>query len=152
MDKWLDKKTFEAEFAPFTDNGTQIWVIAKVKKLPLEIVKMAIRLANLDFINYVRVCPETLAASSENHSKRPKVPICEVGHETAIGIHILYSSDYKTIDFYDINSPKKGFGGKMVEAVFNDFPKDWQPAVLMDWSDGFWDRMKEKHRPDQWLA
>lgn len=151
MDKWLNKKEFEAEFLPFKESGTQIWVISKVKKLPLEIVKMAIRLAKLDFINYVRICEETLAASSENYPKRPKVPITQMNHETAIGIQIIYSVEYKTIDFFDINSPQKGFGGKMVEVVFNDFSKDWQPAVVMDWSNGFWDRMKEKYRPDEWI-
>lgn len=53
--------------------------------------------------------------------------------------------------FYDINSPKKGFGGKIVDAVFKDFSEDWQPAVVMDWSNGFWDRMKEKHKKHEWI-
>jgi hypothetical protein len=112
---------------------------------------MAVRLAELDFINYVRICDETLAASSENYSKRPKVPITKVDYETAIGIQIIYSTYYKTINFFDINSPKKGFGGKMVNTVFNDFSKDWQPAVVMDWSNGFWDKMKEKYRQGEWV-
>jgi hypothetical protein len=151
MVKWVKRKEFEKMFAPFNDNGTQIWVIARVKKLPAEMVNMAVRLANIDFINYVRICDETLAASSENYPKRPKVPLTYMNHETAIGIKILYHTKYKTIDFTDINSPKKGFGGKMVKAVFQDFSKDWQPAVVMDWSNGFWDRMKEKYRPEEWV-
>ena len=69
-----------------------------------------------------------------------------MNYETAIGIHIIYNTKYKTINFFDINSPKKGFGGQMVDVVFEDFSKDWQPAVVMDWSNGFWDRMKEKYR------
>lgn len=151
MDKWLNKKEFENIFAPFNANGTQIWVISRIKKLPVEIVNMAVRLAKLDFIKYVRMCDETLAASSENYPKRPKVPLTYMNHETAIGIKVLYDTKYKTIDFYDINSPKKGFGGKMVDAIFQDFSKDWQPAVVMDWSNGFWDRMKEKYRQDEWI-
>jgi hypothetical protein len=151
MDKWLKKKEFENEFAFFNENGTQIWVISRVKKLPAEIVKMAIRLAKLDFINYVRICDETLAASSENYPNRPKVPITNMNHESAIGIQIIYSTKYKTINFFDINSPQKGFGGKMVETVFEDFSKDWQPAVAMDWSNGFWDKMKEKYRKGEWI-
>jgi len=39
----------------------------------------------------------------------------------------------------------------MVDAVFKDFSHDWQPAVAMDWSNGFWDRMKEKYRKDAWI-
>jgi len=151
MDKWIKKKEFEIVFAPFNDNGTQIWVISRVKKLPVEIVNMAVRLASLDFINYVRICDETLAASSENYPKRPKVPVTNMNHETAIGIQILYDTKYKTINFYDINSPKKGLGGQMVDAVFQDFSKEWQPAVVIDWSNGFWDRMKEKYRPEEWV-
>lgn len=128
MNKWIKRKEFENIFAPFNANGTQIWVISRIKKLPVEIVNMAVRLAKLDFIKYVRMCDET-----------------------AIGIKVLYDTKYKTIDFYDINSPKKGFGGKMVDAVFQDFSKDWQPAVVMDWSNGFWDRMKEKYRQGEWV-
>jgi hypothetical protein len=151
MVKWVKRKEFEKIFAPFNDNGTQIWVIARVKKLPLEIVNMAIRIASLDFINYVRVCDETLAASSENYPKRPKVPITRMNHETAIGIQLIYSTTYQTINFFDINSHEKGFGGKMVDAVFQDFSQEWQPAVAMDWSNGFWDRMKEKYRAGEWV-
>jgi len=40
-----------------------------VKKLPVEIVDMAIRLTDLEFIKYVRICDETLSASSENYPK-----------------------------------------------------------------------------------
>ena len=122
---------------PLTNKGKQIWVISKVKRLPVEIVEMALRLADLDFIKYVRICDETLAASSENYPKRPKVPITNMNHQTAIGIQILYSLSHKYINFYDINSPIKGNGSKMVDAILKDFPKDWHPTVVMDCSNGF---------------
>ncbi|MCK5208928.1 MAG: hypothetical protein KAQ79_12930, partial [Cyclobacteriaceae bacterium] len=138
-------------FLPYKDNGKQIWVISRVKQLPGEIVNMALRLAELDFINYIRICDETLAASSENYPKRPKVPITHMNHNTAIGIQILYSPSYKMINFFDINSPLKGYGSKMVDAILKDFPKDWQPAVVMDWSNGFWDKMKEKYNKLEWI-
>lgn len=151
MNKWVNRKEFVKIFAPFNDGGTQIWVITRVKKLPAEIVKMAVRLAELDFIKYVRICDETLAASSENYPNRPKVPITTMSHDTAIGVQILYSSKYKLIDFFDINSPIKGEGSKMVEAVLKDLPEDWRPAVVMDWSGGFWDKMKKKHCNFEWI-
>ncbi len=75
MDKWLNKKEIEKVLAPYDEKGTQTWVISRIKKLPDEIVKMATRLADLDFINYVRICDETLAASIENYPNRPKAPI-----------------------------------------------------------------------------
>ena len=151
MTKWLKRKDFEKTFLPLTSKGKQIWVISRVKKLPYEIVEMALRLADLDFIKYVRISDEVLAASSENYPNRPKVPITNMNHETAIGIEILYSFTHKYINFYDINSPIKGNGSKMVDAVLKDFPKDWQPTVLMDWSGGFWDKMKEKHNKLDWI-
>jgi len=152
MTKWLKRKDFEQKFAPLTSKGKQIWVISKVKKLPYEIIEMALRLAELDFVKYVRMSDEFLSASSENYPNRPKVPVVHSNHETATGVEILYSVSHRYIDFNDINSPIKGNGNKMVEAILTDFPKDWQPSVLMDWSNGFWDRMKEKHNDLDWLS
>lgn len=108
MRKRIKRKEFEKLFLSFDENGKQIWVISRVKVLPFEIVNMALKLAELDFLNYIRICDETLSASSENYPKRPKVPITRMNHPTAIGIQILYSPSYKTIDFFDINSPNKG--------------------------------------------
>jgi len=50
---------------------------------------MAIRLADLEFIKHVRICDETLAASSENYPKRQKFLITNMNHETAVGVQIL---------------------------------------------------------------
>ncbi len=151
MTKWINRKDFEKTFLPLTSKGKQIWVISKVKQLPYEIIEMALRLADLEFIKYVRICDETISASSENYPNRPKVPITKMNHETAIGVQILYSLSHKYINFFDINSPIKGNGSKMVDAILKDFPKDWQPTVVMDWSNGFWDRMKEKYHHLNWI-
>ncbi len=151
MTKWLKRKDFEAVFSPLTSKGKQIHVISRVKELPYGIVEMALRLAELDFIKFIRICDETLAASSENYPKRPKVPITKVDHQTAIGVQILYSEYHKFINFFDINSPIKGNGSKMADAILRDFPKDWKPSIVMDWSNGFWDKMKEKYNELDWL-
>lgn len=151
MTKWLKRKDFEETFLSLITKGKQIHVIGRVKQLPYEIVEMALRLAELDFIKYVRICDETISASSENYPNRPKVPITNMNHETAIGVQILYSFSHKYINFFDINSPIKGNGSKMVDAVLRDFPKDWQPTFVMDWSNGFWDRMKEKYNKLDWI-
>jgi hypothetical protein len=42
----------------------------------------------------VRIDAETLAASGENYTNRPKVPITQMNHPTAIGIELLYSLGY----------------------------------------------------------
>lgn len=112
---------------------------------------MAVNVAQLEFINFIRVCDEMLAASIENYPKRPKVPVTQMNHPSATGIELFYDTDYGTVDFNDINSPFKGNGGKMVDAVLRDFPKGWQPAVIMDWSNGFWDGMEEKYQTLEWI-
>ena len=138
-------------FRPYIQSGTQIWVVHKINKLPIEIIRFALNLAALDFMNYVRIDAETIAASSESHPNRPNVPIIQMNHPTAIGIEVLYSLEYKTVDFYDINSPIKGNGGKMAEAILKDFPEEWRPVVFNDWSDGFWDHIKEKYKHLDWM-
>jgi len=147
----MKRKEFEILFKDFNQNGKQVWVINRVKELPVEIVTMAKNLAELEFLKFIRITDESLSASSENYPNRPKVPITHMNHDTAIGIQILYSPEYKSIDFFDINSPVKGNGSKMVDAILKDLPKDWQPAVVMDWSDGFWDKMKEKYNNVEWI-
>lgn len=147
----MKRKEFEILFKDFNQNGKQVWVINRVKELPVEIVTMAKNLAELEFLKFIRITDESLSASSENYPNRPKVPITHMNHDTAIGIQILYSPEYKSINFFDINSPVKGNGSKMVDAILKDLPKDWQPAVVMDWSDGFWNKMKEKYNNVEWI-
>jgi len=147
----MTRKEFTKLFLPFNESGTQIWVISKIKELHPVIVQMAVNLAALDFIKYVRIDDTTLAASSENYPKRPKVPVTLMNHATAIGIEILYDIPQKTIDFYEINSPLKGKDSKMVDAVLKDLPKGWIPAVAIHWSNGFWERMVEKNNGFKWL-
>jgi len=151
MTKILNRKEFEKLFLPFIEKGKQIWVITKVKELPQPIIQMALDLAELDFIKYVNISADSLSASSENYPKRPKVPITHMNHESAIGVQILYSVSHKYINFFDINSPIKGNGSKMVDAILKGLPNNWQPTVVLDWSDGFWGKMKEKYENLNWI-
>ena len=112
---------------------------------------MAIRLSSLDFIKHIRLTDDSISASSEIEGKRIKIPVTKPDHPTAIGIKIYFHKSYKIIDFDEINSPTKGNGSKMVEAVLSDFPNDWQAAVVMDWSDVYWDKIKEKHNKIEWI-
>jgi hypothetical protein len=147
----VKREEFENLFLPFNERGKQIRVIVRVKELPLPIVKIALNLAALEFINFVNISDEALAASSENYPNRPKVPVTKVDHQTAIGIEILYSESHEYINFFGINSPIKGKGTEMVDAVFKDFPKKWQATVVFDTSGGFWDKMKEKYKNKEWM-
>ena len=148
---WIKRKEFDSLFATVNAGGKNVWVIHRVKELPSEVIEMALRLSSLDFIKHIRITDQTIAASSEIKGTRVKEPITELDHPTAISIEILYHPAYKVIDFFGINSPVKGNGNKMVNAVLTDFPDEWKAAVVMDWSGGFWDKMMEKHCNIEWL-
>ena len=151
MDNWIKRKEFDTMFSPIIQNGTDIWAIHRLKELPVEIINMAIRLSTLDFIKYVKLTDDSIAASSEIAVTRVKNPITTPDHLSATGITILFEPKYKYINFYEINSPIRGCGSKMIEAVFTGFPNDWQATVVMDWSEGFWDNMKEKYSNVDWI-
>ncbi len=70
---------------------------------------------------------------------------------TAIGIHLIYDFQFKTLHFHEMNSATKGWGEKMVKAALRTLPRDWQPALVMDYSEGFWDKMKSKYNHLDWL-
>jgi len=112
---------------------------------------MAINLSQLDFIKYIKMTDKEIVASSEVKGTKVRNPVSTMNHPSAIGITILFDFKYKYIDFYEINSPIKGNGSKMVDAVFTGFPKDWQAAVVMDWSEGFWEKMKGKYKNIDWM-
>jgi hypothetical protein len=55
-------------------------------------------------------------------------------------VSLILDLDHKDIQFFEMNSAIKGYGGKKVIAVLKDLPKEWNGVVVMDWSDGFWDK------------
>ena len=111
-----------------------------VEKLNLDI---AISLSTLTFLTYFRVKSDVVIASSE---KNGRVLIAEPGHKSAIGVHLLLDHNYRTLSFFEINSPKIGCGGLMVDAVMSSLPEDWTAVVAMDYSNGFWEKMKFRHQ------
>lgn len=39
----------------------------------------------------------------------------------------------------------KGYGERMVKSLMTALPDDWEACVVMDYSEGFWERMAEKY-------
>ena len=146
------RKDFEKKFSEFTTENKKIWAISKVEKLNEDIIELAIRLASLDFINYVKITNEAIIASSDRKETGSKNPITTMNHPTAVGIEILYDCNQKYLSFYEINSPIKGNGSKMISTVLTDLPHSWTLAVLMDWSEGFWDKIVEKYSEREWIT
>ena len=150
---FVKRKCFEKTFLEFSvKNNKEIWAISSVRKLHKDIIDIAVRLVNLEFIKYVKISNETIIASSEVKGTKIKKPITTMDHPTATGIEIIYHIDYKILNFYEINSTIKGNGSKMIAAVLTNFPtKDWRFFVTFDWSGGFWKKMKEKYNDRNWI-
>ena len=148
--EYLSKKQFEQLFIPFqVDN--EIVVLKRLNKIPKLLAETAIKLSSLDFIKHIRISDTDITASSETKGTRIKLPIISTHHQTAIGISLFFHFNLNIMEFDEINSPIKGNGHKMVDSILKDFPKDWQVLVLMDWSDGFWDKMKQRHKGINWM-
>ena len=124
---------------------SKIRVIKKIKLIHPVIEHIARNLAEIDIIKYITISKYYIKASSEIATGRNKIPITKIDHPTAVGVSLLLELDYKVIQFYEMNSPVKGYGSKIVDAVINALPEDWSAAVVMDWSGGFWDKMREKY-------
>ena len=124
---------------------SKIRVVKKIKSIHPVVESIAINLAEIDIIQYIMISADFLKASSEITTGRNKIPITKPDHPIAVGVSLLLELDFKVIQFYEMNSPIKGYGSKMVDAVMRALPEDWSAAVVMDWSGGFWEKMQEKY-------
>ncbi len=131
-------------------NDKAIIISKKLKSIPSIYTNIVRNLTEIDVIKFVKVTPDFLAASNEVKGGS-RDPIAKPHHPTAIGISLIFDFHYKSIQFYEINSAIRGYGQKMVSAVLKDLLKDWEVFTLMDWSGGFWDKMKEKFRDVKWV-
>ena len=127
--------------------GARIRVSRKVTALHPVAKAMAINLAEMDPIHFIRILPDLLEASSEATAGRNRIPVIKPGHPIAIGVSVILSFEFQEIQFFAITSAKKGYGGRMVDAVMRALPVDWKAVVVMewDWSDGFWEHMSRKY-------
>ena len=106
---------------------------------------MATRLAQIPELRYIKIFPERLAASNILSQDDKKNPVVEVGAEGLVSVELLIDRSTKVVQFYALTSAVKGCGRKMVEAVIAATSQDWQLAVVMDWSGGFWRKMAQEH-------
>jgi hypothetical protein len=126
--------------------GKSIFVASNVKSILPVVDRIVTNLFKIDLINYVRVSKEDIYASNEiKIIGRTKMPVSTPGHPSVVGVHLILDFIFDGIQFFEITSAVKGYGEKMVKAVVTAIPDDWEAAVVMDWSDGFWNRMSEKY-------
>jgi hypothetical protein len=58
---------------------------------------------------------------------------------------LLIDTDHRTVQFYSITSSQRGYGRKIVAAIVESTPDDWILVVPMDWSGGFWAKMRDEY-------
>jgi len=127
-------------------NGKTIFVATKVKTIHPVVDAIVKNLREIDLIQYVRVSPEDIQASNEIKIKgRIKIPVSTTGHPSVVGVHLILDFTTVTIQFFEITSAVKGYGGKMVRALMTALPDAWEAYVVIDYSEGFWERMAGKY-------
>lgn len=60
-------------------------------------------------------------------------------------MELIIAPDISTVQFYSLVSSQQGYGRKIVDAVVQGTPDDWNLVIVMDWSGGFWDRMRAEY-------
>jgi hypothetical protein len=126
--------------------SSKIRYVKKIGSVHPVVDNIALKLAEIEIIQHITISENYIKASSEITTGRTKIPITKIDHPTAVGVSLLLELDHKVIQFYEMNSPIKGYGSKMVNAVIRALPEDWSAVVVMDWSGGFWEKMRKKHR------
>lgn len=129
-----------------TITNANIFVSNKIKEIHPVVEKITKNLSEIELIKFIRIKPDFIQASSEVTEGRVKTPITKPGHPTAVGVSLIIDFAYNDVQFYEMTSAVKGYGRKMVDAVFKSLPRNWNGVVVMDWSDGFWDKMQKSYK------
>ena len=126
-------------------DGQRIRKAHSVRRIDPIFQDLAVGLARIPELRYVKIFPERLTASNVLSQDGKKNPVVKVSGEDIVGVELLIDRSTKVVQFYALTSAVKGCGRKMVEAVIAATSQDWQLAVVMDWSGGFWRKMAQEH-------
>ena len=126
-------------------DGERIRKAHAVRRIDPIFQDLAVGLARIPELRYVKIFPERLTASNVLSQDGKKSPVVKVGAEGLVGVELLVDESTKVVQFYALTSAVRGCGRKMVEAVIAATSEDWQLAVVMDWSGGFWRKMAQEH-------
>jgi hypothetical protein len=130
-------------------NGKTIIVSKEIKTIPTIIDRIVRNLAQLEVIEFIKVRPDFLAASNRIRDGS-RDPVASPHDPTATGVSLILDFQSKFVQFFEITAAQKGYGQKMVAAVLDGLPEDWEVCIVMDWSGGFWEKMKAKYPSVNW--
>ncbi len=126
-------------------DGKRILKAHAVRRIEPIYEKLAKSLAQMPELKYIKIFPDRVTASNVLSQDKKKNPFVTVGANDIVGVELLIDSTNRIIQFYSMTSSIKGCGRKMVEAVVNAAPNNWELAVVFDWSGGFWKKMAEEY-------
>ncbi len=127
------------------NDGQRIRKAHSVRRIDPIFQDLAVGLARIPELRYIKIFPERLTASNILSQNGKKNPVVKVGAEGLVGVELLVDESTKVVQFYALTSAVKGCGRKMVQAVVGATPEDWHLAVVFDWSGGFWRKMMAEH-------
>ena len=122
-------------------DGQRIRKAHSVRRIDPIFQDLAVGLARIPELRYIKIFPERLTASNILSQDGKKNPVVEIGGEGLVGVELLVDESTKVVQFYALTSAVKGCGRKIVEALLGATPEDWQLAVVFDSSGGFWRKM-----------
>jgi len=117
----------------------------KIKTIHPVFIGLAESLSNVSILRFIKIYNDRLCASNLLSTDGKKEPLVETSRTDLVGVELLVDPAFNTVQFFSIVSFKKGNGRKMVAAVVEATPEDWSLAVVMDWSGGFWEKMREEY-------
>lgn len=126
-------------------DGERIRKAQTVRRVEPVYEYLAIALAAIPALRFVKLFPGRLSASNRLSTDGKKNPVVAVGAEGITGVELLVDAEIHVVQFYAITSAEKGVGRQIVETVVGATPAGWLLAVPMDWSGGFWERMARDH-------
>ena len=126
----------------FINLGKNLSIVGSYNKISSTNIDILLSLSSLSFLKFFRIKEGYVVASSE---KQGKDIVTKPGHKSASGIYLLVDNFHKAITFYEINSTQKCYGSSMVSAVMKSLPDEWEAAVFMDYSQGFWEEMSKRY-------
>ena len=122
-------------------DGERIRKAHSVRRIDPIFQDLAMGLARVPELRYIKIFPERLAASNFLSEDGKKNPVVKIEGKGLVGVELLIDESTRVVQFYALTSAVKGCGRKMVEAVVAATPEDWRLAVVFDWSGGFWQKM-----------
>jgi hypothetical protein len=126
-------------------DGDKVFKATNVKNIHPVYLSLAESLSGVNLLRFIKIYTDRICASTVLSNDGKKEPLVETNRGDLVGVELLVDPAFKTVQFFSIVSYKKGSGRKIVAAVVDATPEDWLLAVAMDWSGGFWEKMRGEY-------